>query len=135
MRFVASLAANGRKSHIGDRSDRITPVGIRSRPGNEAIDRVTGQAIGTGGASRESVAGYIPLGALNMVSRGIVALVTVAGLGALANEIGVAQRVGMLAARPVTVFALDIGEGGQRGHRCLHVRPVRSEERRVGQEC
>src|ERR1035441_1923172 len=93
MRFVASLAANRRKSHIGDRSDRITSVGVRSRAGNEAIGRVTGQAIGAGRAGCQSVAGYVPLGALNMVSRGIVALVTVAGLGALANEIGVAERV------------------------------------------
>src|ERR1039457_3826141 len=114
MRFVASLAANGRISHIGDRSDRITSVGVRSRPGNEAIGRVTGQAIGTAGAGRESVPGNIPFGALNMVGRGIVALVTVAGLGALADEIGVAERVSVLAARPVAVFALDIGEGGQR---------------------
>src|ERR1035437_4143055 len=121
VRFVASLAANGRKRHIGDRSNRITPVGIRSGPGNEAIGRVTGQAIGTAGAGRESVPGNIPLGALDMVSRGIVALVTVAGLGALANEIRVTERVSVLAARPVAVLALDVGEGGQRGHRGLHV--------------
>src|ERR1035437_4174612 len=112
MRFVAGLAAKRRKRHIGDRSDCITPIGIRSRPGNEAIGRVTGQAIGTGGAGRQSMAGNIPFGALNMVSRGIVALVTVAGLGALANEIGVAERVSVLAARPVAVLALDIGEDG-----------------------
>ena len=80
VRLMASLAANGRKSHIGGRSDCITPIGVRSRPGNEAIGRVTGQAIGAAGAGRQSVSGNIPFGALDVVRRGVVALVAVAGL-------------------------------------------------------
>ena len=128
MRFVASLAANGRKSHIGDRSDRIAPIGVRSRPGNEAISRVTGHAIDTGGARSQSVAGGIPLGAINVVGRSVMALITVARIDRLADEIGIAKparwREDVLAAGTVAVFTLNVTEGGHIGVNRLHISPV-----------
>src|ERR1035441_3838317 len=52
---------------------------------------------------------------------GMVELVAVAGFARLGDEIGVSQPVSMLAARPVTVFALNIAEVLQH---IRHGRPV-----------
>ena len=55
----------------------------------------------------------IPFRAVDVMGRGVMALVAVAGIDRFGNEIGIAERVGMLAARPVAVLALDVAEGGE----------------------
>ena len=59
-----------------------------------------------------------------VIRRGIVALSATAWIEANRDASGIAKRAGMFAARPMAVFALDIGEIGERGIIGLHARPI-----------
>ena len=62
--------------------------------------------------------------AVDVVSRGVMALIAVTGFDGPGDQVGIAKRISVLAARAVAVLALNVGEVSKRRIRRLHVRPV-----------
>ena len=115
MRLVAGLAVDGAVAgvHVGSAGD----------PADKALFGMAANARGIprGIASGIGMHGSLPLGALDVVRWGVMALVASAGTRGNANRIGCAAIIGMLTPRSVAVFALNIGEILQCGRQSVPI--------------
>ena len=106
----------------------VTRVGrVRSlHPGDEAYAAMTAHATGAAGriARGNGVHGILPLRDIGFVEQGIMALGADTRTVADGDHIGFAERVHVLAAGPVAVFALNVGHVGERRIIGFHARPV-----------